>query len=74
MASTPKARIERMAEEKAAITADIAEIYAEAKGLGFDPKIMKMVVKIRKMDHSARIEQETVLGLYLSALGMGGDE
>lgn len=63
-------RIERMAEEKKAITDDIREIYAEAKGNGFDTKVLRQVVKIRKQDHSERLEQEAILDLYLAALGM----
>ena len=63
-------RIERMEEEKAAIAADIREIYAEAKGNGFDTKVLRQVVKIRKQDHSERMEQEAILDLYLAALGM----
>lgn len=61
-------RIERMEEEKAAISADIKEIYAEAKGNGFDTKIMKRCVNIRKQPHDKRIEQETLLELYMSAI------
>jgi uncharacterized protein (UPF0335 family) len=63
-------RIERMEEEKTAIAADIREIYAEAKGNGFDTKVLRQVVKIRKQDHSERMEQEAILDLYLTALGM----
>lgn len=63
-------RIERMEEEKAALAADIREIYAEAKGTGFDTKIMRQVLKLRKMDREDRQEQETLLDLYLQALGM----
>lgn len=63
-------RIERLEEEKTALTADIREIYAEAKGHGFDTKIMRQVVRIRKLDKADRQEQEAVLDLYLSALGM----
>lgn len=63
-------RIERMEEEKAAIAADIREIYAEAKGNGFDVKVLRQVVKIRKQDHSERMEQEAILELYMQALGM----
>jgi uncharacterized protein (UPF0335 family) len=63
-------RIERMEEEKAAIAADIREIYAEAKGNGFDTKVLRQVVKIRKQDHSERMEQEAILDHYLTALGM----
>ena len=63
-------RIERMEEEKAAIAGDIKEIYAEAKGNGFDTKILRKIVAIRKQDANERMEQEAVLELYLAALGM----
>ncbi|MEQ9813061.1 MAG: DUF2312 domain-containing protein [Azospirillaceae bacterium] len=63
-------RIERMEEEKAALTADIREIYAEAKARGFDTKVMRQVVKLRKMETADRREQEELLELYLGALGM----
>lgn len=63
-------RIERLEEEKAALAADIREVYAEAKGLGFDIKIMRQVVRMRKLETADRQEQEAVLDLYLSALGM----
>ena len=63
-------RIERMEEEKAAISADIKEIYAEAKGNGFDVKIIRQIVRIRKQDANERMEQEALLELYMSALGM----
>jgi uncharacterized protein (UPF0335 family) len=63
-------RIERLEEEKAALAADIREIYAEAKGVGFDTKIMRQVLKLRKLDREDRQEQETLLDLYLQALGM----
>jgi len=63
-------RIERMEEEKKAIADDIREIYAEAKGNGFDTKVLRQVVKIRKQDRSERLEQEALLDLYLAALGM----
>jgi uncharacterized protein (UPF0335 family) len=63
-------RIERLEEEKAALAADIREIYAEAKGTGFDTKIMRQVLKLRKLDREDRQEQETLLDLYLQALGM----
>jgi len=63
-------RIERLEEEKAALTADIREVYSEAKGEGFDAKIMRQVVRIRKLDRAERQEQEAVLDLYLTALGM----
>ncbi|HEX3486332.1 MAG TPA: DUF2312 domain-containing protein [Micropepsaceae bacterium] len=63
-------RIERLEEEKTALTADIREVYAEAKGNGFDTKIMRQVIRIRKLDKADRQEMEAVLDLYLSALGM----
>ena len=63
-------RVERLEEEKGALTADIREIYAEAKGHGFETKIMRQVVRMRKLDKAERQEQEAVLDLYLSALGM----
>ena len=63
-------RIERMEEEKAAISADIKEIYAEAKGNGFDTKILRKIVTIRKQDANERMEQEALLEMYMDALGM----
>jgi uncharacterized protein (UPF0335 family) len=62
-------RIERMEEEKAAIAADIKEIYSEAKGNGFDTKVMRRIVNIRK-NESKYHEQESLLELYMNALGM----
>ena len=63
-------RIERLEVEKAALTADIREVCAEAKGMGFDTKIMRQVVRMRKLETAERQEQEAILDLYLSALGM----
>ena len=63
-------RIERMEEEKRAVTDDIKEIYAEAKGNGFDTKVLRQLIKIRKQDQAERMEQETLLELYMTALGM----
>lgn len=63
-------RIERMEEEKKALMDDIKEIYAEAKGTGFDVKVLRQVVRIRKMDSGDRAEQEALLDLYLSAVGI----
>jgi uncharacterized protein (UPF0335 family) len=63
-------RIERLEEEKTALTADIREIYAEAKGNGFDTKIIRQVIRMRRLDKADRQEMEAVLDLYLSALGM----
>ncbi len=63
-------RIERLEEEKAAIAGDIKEVYAEAKGNGFDTKVLRKIVSIRKQDQNERMEQEALLELYLTALGM----
>lgn len=63
-------RIERLEEEKANLTADIREVFAEAKGNGFDVKIMRQLLKIRKMDSDEVAEQETLLDLYKRAIGM----
>ena len=63
-------RIERLAEEKAEITEVIKEVYAEAKGNGFDTKTLKKVVKLRGMDPDQLSEEEAMLDLYKSALGM----
>ena len=65
-------RIEKLEEERAAMAADIREVYAEAKANGFEPKIMRQVVRLRKMDRGERQEQEALLTLYLEALGEGG--
>lgn len=63
-------RIERLEEEKAGLTNDMREVYSEAKAAGFDTKIMRQVVRLRKMEQSDREEQETVLEVYKQALGM----
>ena len=63
-------RIERMSEEKDAITADIREIYAEAKGNGYDSRVLRQIIKERKQDANERAEREALLDLYRSALGM----
>lgn len=63
-------RIERLEEEKAALAADIREVYSEATGQGFDGKILRQVVRLRKLDRADRQEQEAILDLYLAALGM----
>lgn len=65
-------RIERLEEEKAALTADIREVYSEAKSTGFDTKIMRQVVRLRKMDSADREEQEELLDLYKQAVGLIG--
>ena len=63
-------RIERLEEEKKALANDIKEVYAEAKGTGFDTKIMRQVIRLRKMDKDDLDEQETLLDVYRRALGM----
>ena len=63
-------RIERLEEEKAGIAGDIKEIYAEAKGNGFDTKAMRRIISLRKKDHAERQEEEAILELYMQALGM----
>jgi uncharacterized protein (UPF0335 family) len=66
-------RIERLEEEKAELAANVREIFAEAKANGFDTKVMRQVLKLRKMDANDRAEQESLLDLYLHALGMAPD-
>lgn len=63
-------RIERLEEEKKTYAEDIREVYAEAKGNGLDPKIIRIVVRERKMDHDVRMERRALTELYLAALGM----
>ena len=63
-------RIERLEEEKAALGADVREVYSEAKGEGFDIKIMRQVIRLRKLEADDRQEQEQLLDLYKQALGM----
>ena len=65
-------RVERLEEERGALTADIREVYAEAKGAGFDTKVMRQIVRLRKMDSAARQEQEALLDLYRKAVGLDG--
>ena len=62
-------RVERLEEDKAAIMADLKEIFAEAKGNGFDTKILRKVVRLRKQDKAKRQEEDALLDLYLSAIG-----
>lgn len=64
-------RIERLEEEKKSIGDDIADVYAEAKGTGFDTKALRKVIALRKLDRDERMEQEAILDTYLHALGMG---
>ena len=63
-------RIERLEEDKKSISDDIRDVYAEAKGTGFDTKVLRQVVKLRKQEPSEREEQEALLDLYMHALGM----
>lgn len=62
-------RIERLDEEKKTISDDIKEVYAEAKGNGYDTKILRKVIAIRKRDRNERLEEEAILDLYLQAVG-----
>jgi len=66
-------RVERLEEEKTALAGDIREIYAEAKSNGYDVKVLRQIVRIRKQDAAERQEQEAILDLYLHALGMTSD-
>lgn len=66
-------RIERLEEEKKGISDDIRDVYAEAKAVGYDAKIMRQVVKLRKMSPDDRAEQEAILETYKAALGMLAD-
>jgi uncharacterized protein (UPF0335 family) len=62
-------RIERLEEDKAAVSADLKEVYLEAKGNGFDVKILRKVIRLRKQDKAKRQEEDALLDLYLSAIG-----
>ena len=63
-------RIERLEEEKKAISEDIKDVYAESKGNGFDVKALRTIVRLRKQDPNERAEAETILETYMQALGM----
>ncbi len=63
-------RVERLEEEKKGIADDIRDVYAEAKGQGYDPKIMRQIVRLRKMQPHDRMEMEAILETYKSALGL----
>jgi uncharacterized protein (UPF0335 family) len=63
-------RVERLEEEKKAIAEDVRDIYAEAKGTGFDPKIVRKIVSLRKTNLEKRREEADLLALYMSAIGM----
>ena len=63
-------RIERLEEEKKALSDDIRDVYAQAKGSGFDLKVLRQIVRLRKLNAAERAEQETLLDIYKRALGM----
>jgi uncharacterized protein (UPF0335 family) len=63
-------RIERLEEERAALTGDIREVYAEAKSAGYDTKVMRQIVRLRKMDAADRQEQQALLDVYIQAVGL----
>jgi uncharacterized protein (UPF0335 family) len=63
-------RVEKLEDEKRAISEDIKDVYTEAKGTGFDAKIIRKIVALRKKDRDQRREEEEILDLYLNALGM----
>ncbi len=63
-------RIERLEEEKATIAGDVKEVYSEAKSSGFETKIMKQIIRLRKQDAQERAEQEQLLDVYKQAIGM----
>jgi len=65
-------RIERLEEEKAGIAGDIKDVYAEAKSNGFDTKVIRKIISLRKRDYAERQEEEAILELYMQALGMIG--
>ncbi len=62
-------RLERLEEDKAAVVADLKEVFAEAKGEGYDVKILRKVIRLRKQDKAKRQEEDAILDLYMSALG-----
>jgi uncharacterized protein (UPF0335 family) len=62
-------RVERLEQEKAEVSEQIKEVFAEAKGNGFDVKILRKVIRIRKQDRAKRMEEDAILDLYLSAIG-----
>jgi uncharacterized protein (UPF0335 family) len=63
-------RIEKLEEEKRELSEDIKDVYGEAKGNGFDVKVLRKIISIRKLDKDERQEQDAIMELYLSALGM----
>jgi len=62
-------RVERLEEDKAAVMNDMKEVFDEAKGEGFDVKILRKIVRLRKQDRAKRLEEEALIDLYLSAIG-----
>jgi len=66
-------RIEKLEDEKAMLAEDIKEVYAEAKGHGFDPKILRKIVSLRKQDSDKRREEQAVMAVYMAELGMLAD-
>ena len=68
------ARVEKLEEEKAVIAAYITDVFSEAKGNGFDVKAIRQIIRLRKLDASEREEQQTVLDLYMHAVGMLPDQ
>ena len=63
-------RVERLEEERKGISEDVRDVYSEAKGQGYDTKTMRAIVKLRKMDRDARMEQDALLDTYKAALGL----
>jgi len=66
-------RIERLEEEKRTLAEDIKDVYLEAKGTGFDPKIIRKIVSMRRQDSSKRMEEQAMIATYMEALGMLAD-
>ena len=66
-------RVERLQEEKDTLSADMKEVFAEAKGTGFDTKIMRVIVRLRKLDKADLQEQDALIDLYREAVGLNGD-
>ena len=64
-------RIEKLEEERAATSGDIREVYAEAKSAGYDAKVMRQIIRLRKMDSADRQEQQALLDVYMRAVGLG---
>lgn len=63
-------RIEKLEQDRAQLHYDVGQVYAEAKATGFDPKIIRLLVRIRKQDPSARQEEQAILDLYMASIGM----